>query len=56
MGALSRLAALNEAVWRDPYIGEVAVRLSREIQEGIVKHGIIEVEVSWWAINHALFR
>ena len=45
VGALERLQLLNEAVWRDPYIGEVSERLAREIHEGIVKHGIVEVEV-----------
>ena len=48
VGALERLQLLNEAVWRDPYIGEVSERLAREIHKGIVKHGIVEVEVCAW--------
>lgn len=43
-GALSRLLRLNDAVWRDDYIKDTAIRLMRDVQGGIENHSIVEVE------------
>ncbi|KAF8070963.1 mug157-like protein [Scenedesmus sp. PABB004] len=41
-GALSRLAKLNAAVWRDPAIAASALALMADVHAGIVAHGIVE--------------
>ncbi len=40
-GALERLVALNDRVWRDPALGGRASRMAEEIRAGIDKHGVV---------------
>jgi hypothetical protein len=43
-GALQRVLALNAAVWRSDALGAAAARLLADIEEGIARHGVVEVE------------
>jgi meiotically up-regulated gene 157 (Mug157) protein len=42
-GALKRLQQLNAVVWRDEEIAATTVQLMRDVHEGIVTHGVVEV-------------